>query len=332
MTVVGAETDIDVPAGAAVVLDPYEDTWALVRPDPVTIATLRALLPTTEDTLLRAGIWNNVRSAFHNAAIDPVDVLDLLEAGMPAEDSDDALQYTMPWAIGTVAPLSADPDAALRRLHGLSCSMLEAAEQGSTLQLAAFQSATSSSTDPGLLRSWLASRDLPPGIELDLDLRWLLLVRLATLGEVDRRTLDDALDEESTAQARVEHARAMASLPDEDAKAWAWLRFRGEVDVSNYELEAAGLGMWRTGQDHLTEPYVDRYFDELPGTVELRQGWVLATAAESFYPLTSLTDRTWTRARGLIDADGLDLTLRRTVVDRTDELARRIAVRQAYAA
>jgi aminopeptidase N len=89
--------------------------------------------------------------------------------------------------------------------------------------------------------------------------------------------------------------------------------------------------MWRTGQELLTEPYVDRYFDELPDTVNVRSGWVLATAATSFFPLTSLTDKTWTRARELIDAEGLDPTLRRTVVDRTDDLARRIAVRQAYA-
>ena len=59
---------------------------------------------------------------------------------------------------------------------------------------------------------------------------------------------------------------------------------------------------------------------------------MLADAAESFFPITSLTDKTLARARELIDADGLDPTLRRTVVDRTDDLARRIAVRQAYPA
>ena len=37
--------------------------------------------------------------------------------------------------------------------------------------------------------------------------------------------------------------------------------------MPNYELEATGEGMWRRGQEHLTAPYVERYFDELPGTV-----------------------------------------------------------------
>ena len=330
ITVAGAETDIDVPAGAAVLLDPYEDTWALVQPDPMTVATLKVLLPGTDDGLLRAGIWNNVRSAFHNAAVDPADVLDLLEAGIPVEDSDDAVFYTMPWALESVAPLTADHDATTGRLHAVSRSLLDASPPGSSLQLAAFQAAVDSAADPGLLRGWLEGHDLPAQLEVDLDLRWRILVRLATLGAVDRAELDAALADEPTARSRVEHTRATASLPDEEAKAWAWRRFSGEVDVPNYEVEAAGLGLWRTGQHLLTEPYVDRYFDELPDTVDVRQGWVLATAANAFFPITSLTDKTLARARELIDLDGLDLTLRRAVVDRTDDLARRMAVRQAY--
>jgi aminopeptidase N len=330
VTVVGPETDVDVPAGAAVVLDPYEDTWALVQPDPVTVATLKGLLPTTDDTLLRAGVWNNVRSALHNAAIDPADVLDLLEAGMPVEDSDDAVSYTMPWAIQTVAPLSADPAAALARVHAVTRTLLERSDPGSTLQLAAFQAATSSGTDSDLLRAWLEGRSLPDGIDLDLDLRWRVLVQLAKLGAIDRAELDASFRQEETDRSRVELSRAMASLPDEEAKAWAWQRFTGEVDVPNYELEAAGLGMWRVGQELLTEPYVDRYFDELPDTVDVRHGWVLATGATAFFPITSLTDKTATRSRELIEADHVDPTLRRTVVDRADDLARRLAVRQAY--
>ena len=82
LTVDSPETTYDVAEGTAVVLDPYEDTWALVQPDATTVAALKSLLPATDDTRLRAGVWNNIRSAFHNAAIDPADVIDLLEAGL----------------------------------------------------------------------------------------------------------------------------------------------------------------------------------------------------------------------------------------------------------
>ncbi len=331
VTVSGPETPLEVTPGSAVVLDPYEDTWALVMPDKPTVDALKALLAGTADTRLRAGVWNGVRSAFHNARIDPGDVLDLLEVGMPVEDSDDAVSCLMPWAIALVAALSADPQAALARVHTTALAILQNADDGSTMQLSAFQAAITSSADPGQLRSWLEGRVLPEGLEVDLDLRWRILVRLATMGEADRAELDAALEDEPTARSRVEHARAMASLPDAEAKAWAWQRFSGEVDVPNYELEAIGLGMWRVGQEELTEEYADRYFAELPDTVDVRAGWLLADAAESFFPMTSLTDQTLARARALIDLEGLDLSLRRQVVDRTDELARRVAVRQAYA-
>ncbi|MFC4785130.1 aminopeptidase N [Nocardioides sp. MAHUQ-72] len=330
LSVTGDETAYDVPAGAAVVLDPYEDTWALVQPDATTVAALKTLLPATDDTRLRAGIWNNVRSAFHNAAIDPADVLDLLELGLPVEDSDDAVFYTMPWALTKVVSLAADPQDALRRINAAALAKVATSPAGSTLQLSAFQAAVSSATDSGQLRAWLAGRTLPDGIELDLDLRWRVLVQLAVLGETDRAELDAALEAEPTARSRVEHTRATASLPDADAKAWAWARFTGEVDVPNYELEAAGTGMWRTGQEHLTEQYVDRYFTDLPRTVDVRSGWVLAEAAQFFFPTTSLTEETVEKARALIALEGLDPSIQRRAVDLTDELERRLAIRRAY--
>jgi aminopeptidase N len=330
LTVTGTETAYDVADGTAVVLDPYEDTWAMVQPDPTTVAALPALLPRTEDTLLRAGIWNNVRSAFHNAAVDPADVIDLVEAGLPVEDSDDAVFYTMPWVVAKVVPLTADPGAALARVHVATLAKADASGAGSTLQLAAFQAAISSATDAVLLRVWLLGDDLPEGIDIDLDLRWRILVQLAILGETDRAELETALDAEPTARSRVEHTRAVASLPDADAKAWAWARFTGEVDVPNYELEAAGLGMWRRSQRHLLEEYVDRYFAEVPGTTERRSGWVLADAAQAFFPVVFETDDTLAKAQALLALDDFDASMRRRVVDQVDELARRIAIAKAY--
>ncbi len=332
LTVTGPETPYDVSGTAAVVLDPYEDSWALVQSDPTTVAELKSLLPRTEDTLMRAGIWNNVRSAFHNAAVDPADVLDLVEAGLPIEDSDDALFYTMPWVLAKVVPLTADPTAALARMHRATWAKAQASGAGSPLQLAAFQAAVSSAGSATSLRDWLEGRAVPEGVEVDLDLRWRVLVRLAVLGETDRAELRAALDAEPTARSRVEHSRAVASLPDAEAKAWAWERFTGHVDVPNYELEAAGVGMWRAEHEELLAPYVDHYFADVADTARVRSGWVLADAAMWFFPLVVETADTLQRARELIAREDFDLAMRRRVVDLTDELERRIAIRAAYPA
>ena len=71
VTTSGAETPLVAGADEAVVLDPFEDTWAVVQHDETTVSILPQLLPATGDAMVRAGIWNGIRSAFHNAALVP---------------------------------------------------------------------------------------------------------------------------------------------------------------------------------------------------------------------------------------------------------------------
>ncbi len=325
----GAETPLEV-GDRAVVLDPYEDTWALVHPDPETLRALPGLLADTRDARLRAGIWNNVRSGFHNALVDPACVLELLEAALPGEDNEAALSYLLPWAVDRVAPLSRDREGFLARLHDAAVDRAWGCSPGNTLQLAALQGAVASAGDVALLRSWLEGERLPTGVVVDLDLRWRVLIRLAVLGGVDRDRLDAALRAEHTARSQVDHTAAVAALPDAEAKAFAWARFSGEVRAPNDELEAAGTSMWRAGQEELTAPYAARYFDELPAAVNRFSGWVLADVAESYFPITSLEQETLDRALALAERPDLDVSLRRRVLDRGDELGRRLAVRRVF--
>ena len=188
------------------------------------------------------------------------------------------------------------------------------------MQLAAFQGAIASCDTADEVSQWLTG-DVPDGIDVDLSLRWRLLVQLAALGGTDRAALDRLLAEEPTATSRVDHARAVASLPDDAAKAWAWSRFTGAEDVPNYELQATGQGMWVPGQEHLTTPYVERFFADLPSTPSHRSGWVLADAACWFFPLTSRDPGTVRLADRLAGDESLDLSLRRQLRVMADELA-----------
>ncbi|MDF1602526.1 aminopeptidase N [Nocardioides sp. YIM 152315] len=327
LTVEGPETPFAVDADA-VVLDPYEDSWAVVQPDPATVAQLKTLLPDVEDEGLRAGIWNNVRSAFHEATLSPADVIDLVVASPPVESTEDTKRRLGSWLLGDVLPLA--PAGSLERVHAAAREKVETTTTGSEHQLSALRMAISTATDPALLRSWLSAT--PAGVELDVDVRWRLLVRLAALGETDPEELLAALDAEPTAVSRVAHMKALVSLPTAEAKAHAWSVFTGALDVPNYELEAAGLGMWRGGQEELLAAYVDRYFDELPATVTVRSGWVLADATEFFFPVTSLSAETLARAQDLAADTSLDLSVRRRLADSADDLARKLATARAFPA
>jgi aminopeptidase N len=332
LTVGGEPAELPAAAKAApVVLDPHDETWARLTLDDLTLEAMPGLLPTMSDPLMRAAVWGAVRDSVANALLDPSVALTLLEAGLPHEDRDIAVTALTTFGLGQLADrLLPDPDDAAGRFHAAARSRLQTAEPGSGVQLAAMRAAVASCADPGLLRRWLHGADLLPGVEPDLNLRWRILVRLASLGAVDRAELDDWLQKERTTQAAVDHVHAVAALPDEEAKRFAWRHFSGEVDASNYAIEAAGQGLWQRGQEQLTEWYVDRYFTELPRTAEIRSGWVLADAARDFFPRLALSAPVVARAHALLADDALDLSLRRALVDCTDDLERGVAVRRTY--
>jgi len=328
---------VEVAHQDVVVLDVDETSWLVAQLDRPTLTRLPALMPRLTDDTLRAAVWNNVRSSFETGIANPEDVLSLAVQAIPGETNDEPLSFngraTDPskmllteWLISKVAPLSPDPVASTRALHAAYRARATTADAGTMVQHAAFQAAIETATSPDELTRWLEG-DLPSGVSVDLSLRWRLLIRLAGLGAIERPELDQHLADEPTAVSKVEHARAVASLPSPEAKAWAWDRFLGVKDVPNYELQASGQGMWRPGQESLTSAYVDRFFEDLPGTASRRSGWLLAEAACWFFPLTSLTDETVARAEELAGDESLDHSLRRQLAIMADELRLRSAVR-----
>ncbi|MFZ0160106.1 MAG: M1 family aminopeptidase, partial [Kineosporiaceae bacterium] len=102
---------------AAVVLDPGEQTWALTAPDPITVAALPRLLPGLDEPLMRAAVWNGLRSGVHTATVDPRAALAVVRAAIPVEDSDIGVTRVLEWALDTLAPASADPGATVAVVH-----------------------------------------------------------------------------------------------------------------------------------------------------------------------------------------------------------------------
>ena len=320
-----------------VLLDPHERTWAELRYDDLTLDRLPELLPGMSDPMMRASVWNAVRHGVHQGTLSPSRALDLLCAGIPTEDQDAALSALMHWAApeqgaglatsGKLSAVVADPDAAARRLHEAFAQRLRTAEQGSGVQLAALHGVVALATSPDELMD-LLDGDVPPGTDLDRDLRWRVVKRLTALGATDRPFLAAQLEAERTDAAVNAWSWCMAALADDEAKAWAWDRFTGAVEANNYELEMAGLGMWRPQQQGLLAPWVDRFFADVVETQQVRSGWALAATGQFFYPVTALDETTLVATERVCAEPGIDPGLRRRLVDCADEVARRMAARE----
>jgi aminopeptidase N len=324
--VASGRTEAPDLTGAVVILDPYDETWAVTVPDPATTEALVSFLPRTQDAHLRAGVWNSLRSGFHNALVDPALVIDIAATSLPLEDAEDGPRRVRAWLLGSVVPLA--PAGSRARLNWAASSALAAQPLGSELQLSAFRMLISTAESADQLRPLLTAA--PAGIDLDRSLRWRILGRLAELGAIDRTELHAAFDADPSADAKVALTGALCSLPDEAAKAWAWSVFTGETDVPNHEIEAAGEGLWRGGAPELTDPYVSRYFETLPSTASVRSGWVLADAAAAFFPAGAVSEETLALAEALLAGDTLTPPLQRRLSDCTDRLRRALAVKRAF--
>ncbi|NEA32559.1 aminopeptidase N [Streptomyces sp. SID13031] len=317
------------PLIAVVVPDAGDDTWAKIRLDAQSLGKLTAVMPKIEDGVTRAVILNSLRDATADAELDPRLGFDVVLAALATETSDIAVGTMTGWArslLGRYLPL--EPYRA--RLAAALTERLQSVPAGSSLQLAVARGVVWTTDDLELLTGWLAGDDVPEGLAVDADLRWLVMLALAALGAVDDAGIDAELARDASSEGVVHATRCRAALPTAEAKERAWAQITTDADIANYELYAACEGFWRHGQRELTAPYVDRYFAEIAATEKLRSGWVVARTAQLAFPAYEIDDRVVALAAGLIANEEVPAGIRRAVGDHHDDLLRALAVRVAY--
>ena len=316
-----------VRAGAAVVLDAGVTSWAVSCLDPQTVTALVEILPGTGDPMLRAATWTALRSSLHEAELDPTVALDLVLAALPTERDSVAVETIGHWAVTRLVPVCDDPPQALATLHDVMCGVMASTTTTTTadVRLAATRVGVDSATSAQALRGWLEAAVIGE-VAVDLDLRWRILHRLAALGEVTSDELHRRCRDDPSARAEIALAGCLAALPEPSAKAWAWRHVTGETRASNYVVAAAGAGMYQWGQQALTDPYVLPYFEVVASMAEHRSGWALADAAGSFFPWTTSNRAAVRLAEDLAARPEVDRAVARVVLDRADDLRRRLAV------
>jgi aminopeptidase N len=121
-----------------------------------------------------------------------------------------------------------------------------------------------------LLERWLVDRATHTGIELDPTMRWSAIRRLAALGALGAEEIEDERRGDGTVVGQLGAARALAAIPDPDAKARAWSRMFEDPHVSNRMYAATADGFWDAEQAELVRPYVARYLAEAPAVARAR--------------------------------------------------------------
>ncbi|MFF7354723.1 MULTISPECIES: aminopeptidase N [Streptomyces] len=340
--------DLDVPQTAPqpigkrpalLLLNDGDLTYAKVRFDAESFDTVRTGLSGLPGPLTRAVVWNALRDAVRDGELPPAAYLETARAHLPHETDLAIAQGVLAFACGPIADQYLGPEdrpAALSTLTALCRDLLRRTEDGDHpgLRLIAVRYLISVAATPHTIAAWLADGTVPGGPELDPELRWRILGRLAALGDTDEAAIAAELDRDPSATGQEGAARCRAALPDPQAKRAAWEAMFAGDDLSNYLFTATAQGFWQPEQADLVREYVPRFY---PDAVALsaRRGPALAVAAGRWaFPAYAVdTENLRLGEACLRDADPTP-ALRRTLADRLDDLARALRVRgpQAHGA
>jgi aminopeptidase N len=316
------------PAQPVLLVDSRDDTWAKLRLDPASRQALPPVLPTIAYPVSRAALWLSVHDSVADAEMDPRDYLALLESAIPMESEDIALSSLLGGARRLFGRLL--PGVDVEQVARAAQRCLDTALPGSSRQVAAARGWVGNTFDEDRLHGWLRGEHVPERLAVDAELRWSILLRLCVLGAADQDTIDAELARDRTVEGSIHAAECRAALPDSAVKAEVWRAITGDESLSNYELKALCQGFWQPEQLALGEPYVERYFDELPKTTAIRSGWVVQESVETAFPAYAIDQRTLDLAAAVAADDTAAPGVRRGMVDRADQVRRALASRQKY--
>jgi aminopeptidase N len=217
--------------------------------------------------------------------------------------------------------------AALQMIEQAADRLLAAASPGGSRQLAAIRGFIGSTVDAARLQAWLGGQDVPEGVTVDADMRWLILYRLSVLGRAGRADIDAEFGRDRSSTGEQWAVRCRAAMPDAEGKAAAWAAVVGDRSLSNRLAELTASAFWQPEQLDLLRPYVERYFADMPEMMRVRSGMSAEKTAVAAYPDVMVEPQTRQRAAELLAREDLDPILRRVITDADDDLRRALAAR-----
>ncbi|MER5180765.1 aminopeptidase N [Streptomyces sp. NPDC002896] len=317
---------------ALIVLNDGDLSYAKIRFDDLSFTTVQEALSGIPEPLTRAVVWNALRDAVRDGELPPADYLKAARTHLPHETDLAVVQGVLAFATSHVAGrYVADEDRpdALATLTDLCRDLIRRTEDGDNpgLRLTAVRHRIDTATRPDTISAWLSEGTVPGGPELDPELRWRILGRLAVLGAIDDAVIEAELVQDPSASGQEGAARCRAALPDPETKRKAWDEMFAADDLSNYLFTATAQGFWQPEQAALVREYVPRYYTDAVAVAE-RRGPAIADAAGRYaFPVYAVDTETLHLGETCLrDATPIP-ALRRRLADQLDDLARALRVR-----
>lgn len=317
---------------ALLLLNDGDLTYAKVRFDADSADTVRRQLAALPDPLTRAVVWNALRDAVRDGELPAAAYLETARTHLPRETDLALTEAVLTFATTELAARYLTPEerpGALTSLCLLCKDIVRRTEDGDSpgLRLIAVRHFIDVAQHPDTIAAWLADGTVPGGPELDPDLRWRILGRLAVLGATDEAAVAGELTRDPSATGQEGAARCRAALPDADAKARAWDAMFSSDDLSNYLFTATAQGFWQPEQAELLRPYVARFYADAVPVAERRGPAIAAVIGKWAFPVHAVDTENLRLGEACLADAGPTPALRRKLADQLDDLGRVLKAR-----
>lgn len=269
-----AEADVALPSGLAkpaLVFPNYNDhDYAKVTLDAESVAFVTAKMEHIDNPMLRQLLWSSLWDMVRDQRLKSTNFLRLVAQKLPLEPEISLLDPVLGQAMAAVSRY-VPAEWREREAHTLFLGVL-----------AALRAAPKGDAQIIWARSLIGSAIVPEDIEflgrladgteniaglvIDQDMRWSIATRFVGYGLAGAaaRIAAEARRDPSDRGQRA-RLRAETSVPDAAIKASAWEKFLGDGYGSFHLTRAAMEGFNWTCQRNLLEPYVERFFEAVPG-------------------------------------------------------------------
>jgi len=332
----GGLTAIPALTGVArpdlVVLNDDDLTYAIIRFDDRSLATLTSSIGDLSDSLTRAVCWTSVVDMAWQAELPVAEFIRMLATGMTGERSVAGLQSLLDKArdLLRIMTYPAQAAAGYRQLADAALKLLLAADPGSDLQLAWVQLLTWTATSNehlDLLAGLMDGSGRLPGLVVGAELRWALLQRLAVTGRAGDAEIDAELRLDKTDAGHRSAAACRAAIGDAAHKEAAWELLAGSPDIAADLLRSVSLAFHQPEQRDLLAPYAARYFDALPEIWSTSGGHLRVARGVALFPITAASAELVDQIDAFLAAGDREPGLARVLIERRDQVVRALRSR-----
>ncbi|GBE65087.1 aminopeptidase [Mycobacterium sp. MFM001] len=341
LDVTGPSTEVPalvgVSRGQLVLVNDDDLTYCSLRLDSDSLQTALGRIADIAEPLPRTLVWSAAWEMTREAEFKARDFVALVSRGVGAETEVGVAQRLLLQAQAALGSYAEPGWARSEGWPAFADRLLELAREaqpGSDHQLA-FVNALCSSvlserhTDvlSALLDGDPAESGLP-GLDVDTDLRWRIIIALARSGVVDTDVIDAEVQRDPTAAGKRHAAQASAARPQPAVKDEAWTTVVEDDTLPNVTGRSIIGGIVSPGQAELLKPFTARYFADIPGVWKRRSSEVAQTVVIGLYPSWDISDDGVTAADEFLADPELPPALRRLVLEGQDGVKRALRARR----